>query len=165
MMSDLCFLSDLSRPQAHLINLAPTPFLRTFASAVIRTLSLAGDDINELTLSEDGHILGWAGDEGRLGLGELASLPALPNVLASHANPNCFVVDLRTNVKTWMKGKHTSVRSAPFRFRFHISYMHALTVRHTCGTSSSPGPSPSYPVEQTVSVASCHFRPLCVRQG
>ena len=56
--------------QAHLVDLAPTPFLRTFASAVIKTIPLAGDDINELTLSQDGNVLGWAGDEGRLGVGQ-----------------------------------------------------------------------------------------------
>lgn len=56
--------------QAHLVDLAPTPFLRTFAASVIKTIPLAGDDINELTLREDGHVLGWAGDEGRLGVGQ-----------------------------------------------------------------------------------------------
>jgi len=104
-----------SRPltQVHLVNLAPTPFLRTFATAVVRSISLAGDDINDLTLSEDGNTLGWCGDEGRMGVGELNLFSLLSSLLPSdliELKLQLCPVDLRTGVKTWMKGKHTSVR-------------------------------------------------------
>lgn len=63
--------------QAHLVRLDRTPFLRPFNAAVLRTIELSSDEVNDLTLSKDGKVLGWCGDEGRLGVGESGAVVAV----------------------------------------------------------------------------------------
>lgn len=56
--------------QVHQLQLAPTPFLRTFQAALVRTFDLSKVELNDLSLSPDGKQLAWCGDDGRLGVCE-----------------------------------------------------------------------------------------------
>jgi hypothetical protein len=60
-----------SRLQVHYLRLLPAPFLRPFDKAVERSLTVAEDDVNDLSMTEDGSSLACCSDDGKLAVGKL----------------------------------------------------------------------------------------------
>lgn len=105
--------TDVRSPQAYQLSLSAGPFLRTFQSALVRTIALGKVELNDLALSPDGKQLAWCGDDGRVGLRESCRASSELKGARTDRTPSSFVlvtVDLKTESKTWMKGKHANVR-------------------------------------------------------
>lgn len=74
----LSFLrSELFSTKAYLVRLSTVPkFLSDFPTATVRSLpDMSKDEINGLCLDDDGGVLGWCGDDGRLGVGKCSQPP------------------------------------------------------------------------------------------